>query len=202
MSVLEAWAGGGVHEVVLPSGLRVKGRIPESQDIVVGQLAPSTLITAAMALMGKPLDELSDGERSTWVRWQRVLAANFIREVWDPATEQWQPATVTADMLETAPPEDTDALEDIVLRRQTPAQVTAHSRFAAGEITREEWLAVVNREAAGTVNAWSSFRPQPVRDDRGEDGPDVERAPVKPSRAERRARRPRGGPGAGAAAAL
>lgn len=192
MSVVEQWAHGGLVECDLPSGLRVRGKLASVQDLILARIVPQELLAKAMALQGKAVEEFDEGERVTWIEWQRVQAAAFVREAWNADTEAWEPAVVTPTMLANGvPPEDVDALEDIVLRRRTPAQVTAGTRFLAGEIDEAELRRVMQEEAGGTVNAWSAFR----RDAGGAavrpDGPDVERPSVEPPRDQRPRPRPR-----------
>jgi hypothetical protein len=180
MSVVEQWAKGGLEEVVLPSGFKIRGKLPLTQDLILAKVVDQSLVAAALALDDKEPATFTDDERSLWVEWQRVLAANFIREAWDPKTRRWEEAKVTPAMLANGvPPDDVDALEDLVLRRRTPSMVTAHARFMANQIDADELKRVMSKEASGTIAAWSSFRPRAERGDRGKNGGDV-REPAEP----------------------
>lgn len=202
MSVIDAWAKGGLEVVDLPSGLRVRGKLPTVQDLVLNGVAPSELLARALPLFSRGVETFDEAEQRTWIAYQRVLAAAFVREAWNPETEKWEPALVTPEMLANGvPPDDVDALEDIILRRRTAGQVTALTRFSRGEIDADELRQVVATEAAGTVNAWSAFRPEPAGAPPGTDGADVADAPERPARAERRRRGARPRPDARAAAA-
>lgn len=192
MGVIDAWAEGGLAEVILPSGLKIKGKIPLIQDMIVNHLADATLIQAVMPLGDKPIEQYDEGERALWITWQRVQAAAYVRYAWNPATQEWEPAVVTPEMLMNGvPPADVDALEDIVLRRRTPAMVSALSRLNAGEITPEELKRIVTEEASGTVSAWSSFRQGQRGDAPGPDGGGVAGEAVEPDRPNRSVRRAR-----------
>jgi hypothetical protein len=210
MGVIDEWAKGGLEEVILPSGLKIKGKLPLIQDMVLTKAADQQLIAAVIAISDKDVVDYDDAERETWVAWQRVQAAAFIREAYNPKTKRWEPAVVTPAMLANGvPPLDVDALEDIVLRRQTSAMVTARSRFTAGEISGDELARILVEEASGTIAAWSSFRPIAGGVDPGPDSGDVRDTPESPPapRAVRRARarsgasRPPRGGASGVAAA-
>ncbi|MBA2439582.1 MAG: hypothetical protein H0V50_02780 [Thermoleophilaceae bacterium] len=192
MGVIELWAKGGLVEVILPSGLRIKGKLPLTQEMVVRQLVDTQLISAVVALEERGVETYDDDERVTWLAWQRAKAAAYIREAYNPATEKWESAVVTPAMLGNGvPPDDVDALENIILRRETPAQVTARSRFVSGDITVDELKRILAEEASGTIAAWSSFRPLGQRSDPGEDGPDLRNQAKRPARAPRAVRRAR-----------
>jgi hypothetical protein len=204
VSVIDAWAKGGLVEVILPSGLKIKGKLPLLQDMAVNGLADGTLISSVVALGDREASTYDEEERNTWVKWQRVQAAAYIREAFNPDTGEWEPAMVTPEMLAGSPPEDIDALEDIVLRRRTPGQVTAMSRFMADEISEPELKTILREEATGSVTAWSTFRQKPGSPAAGEGSQDVgdqAKPTPRPSRAVRRAgarsgTRRKAGPGA------
>jgi hypothetical protein len=198
----DAWTEGGLIEVTLPSGLRVRGRLPMVQELILDGRVPSFLVSAAMALQGKPAEDFDDSERATFIEWQRLNAAAFIREVWDPETQAWEPEVATPEKLLKAPPEDVDALEDLAMRIRTAEQVTAHARFVAGEISGDELQRVMREGAARTVRAWSTFRSPAGGHDRGPDGTDVADPPQPDPRGDRQRRRPRARSGAGLSASV
>lgn len=197
MSILDDWAAGGLIDVTLPSGLRIRGRMPAVQDLVVGRLAPATLLTAALPLLGREVAGFDEEERATWIEWQRIQAAAFIREAWDPTAERFEPAVVTPLMLTTAPPEDVDALEDLILRRRTAGQVTAAACYVAGKIDIDELKRITATEAASTVTAWTSFRPDAAGPADRADRPDVADPAKRAASDQRPRRRTRPRPGAG-----
>lgn len=202
MTARERWVAAGYEEVVLPSGFKVRGVRPTSRDLLLANLLPGELSARVMAAEGKKGTDtpLTPEERAATIQAQRIEAAAFVRQVWDEESGAWEPGTFTADDLNAAgmDPRDVDALEDIVLFRRTPDQITASTLAAQGEITDEEAATVAREEAGDTVDGQAAFRDDGGRDDAGEDSRAVRPAPVRPRRPPARSARP--GPGAGAAA--
>ena len=199
MSVVDELKQAGYREVVLPSGFRVRGVMPADRDLVRLRLVPGDLQAAvlagdAKAESGSPL---SDEERAARVEIQRIAAAAFIRAVWDAESEAWVPCRLTADDLNSGgmDPADVDALEDIVLYRRTPAEVTLQALRSKGEETAEA-LAAAEREAGDTVDAWSEFRDDGRGDGAGTGSESVEGPSVEHDRDAPRPRRAGGRPSA------
>jgi hypothetical protein len=140
------WLTSGLFEVELPSGWRVRGRLPTAHDLATRGLLPDRLLEAALRgadpkwLLGEDLTAEQRQERyRRRVEYLRFLVARSIREVCQDG--EWRPVEFEAlvDALGNAerPPTiddlDVDALEDVVLRIRTPQQVTDVARAIRGE---------------------------------------------------------------------
>lgn len=56
VTTLDAWTEIGVHSVTLPTGARVKIRIPDIADLIESGELPQQLLDAALALLAKEQD--------------------------------------------------------------------------------------------------------------------------------------------------
>lgn len=202
MKARDRWAVAGYEEVTLPSGFRVRGVRPTSRDLLLHDLLPGDLTALVMSAeaKGRANAPLDPEERSATIAAQRIEAAAFVRQVWDEETGAWEDVTLKASDLNDGgfDPRDVDALEDIVLFRRTPAQITASTQAALEQITTADAAVVEREEAGGTVDGQAAFRDDGGRDDAGANGRTVRPAPVRPRRAT--ARGTGAGSGAGAAA--
>ena len=181
MGARERWSAAGYEEVTLPSGFKVRGVRPTTRDLMLHDLLPSDLAALVMGAEGakKAGRELTPAERGATVAAQRIEAAAFVRQVWDDEAQAWEAATIlAADLNGTGfDPRDVDALEDIVLYRRTPAQITAETLAARGEISPAAAAAASAEEVGDTVDGQAGFRDDGRGDAAGADGGAVRRAP-------------------------
>lgn len=201
MTARERLLSAGYEEVTLPSGFRVRGVRPTSRDLLLANLLPAELSARVLSAESKGSGaQLTAEERAATIEAQRIEAAAFVRQVWDDEAGAWEDTRLTAADLNGAgmDPADVDALEDIVLYRRTPAQITASTLAAQGEISEADAAAVNREEAGDTVDGQAAFRDDGGRDDAGANGRAVRPAPVRARRPPARGARP--GSGAGAAA--
>lgn len=190
------------EEVLLPTGLRIRGVRPTAQELVRRGLWPHDLRTQ-LFLGGSVTTPDDDAEtQKRYVESQHITIAAYIRYEQDPDTSQWERVEYTPAEVHDFDPMDVDALEDLVLRRRTPAQVSAQTRALRGEIDADELSAILEKEAAATVPGWAEFRRDDDSVTAGSDSGDVEADPVGvPAGGGRRAgaRTRRGARGAAAA---
>lgn len=168
---LEAWGQRGLHEVLLPSGTTVRIRIPEADQLIRKGLLPGDLMDVASRFVttGVDLEAAPADDRMRFDLMVRHMVASMIRGVQaDDGTWMDLPAGLQVSLIDELelPPDDIRALELIARRSTTPAVVSAASRAAlAGRAALDRaapGLAdLVEREAAATVDGWSSFRGEP-----------------------------------------
>lgn len=201
MTVRERWLGAGYEEVTLPSGFKVRGVRPTTRDLLLANVLPTDLSSLVMSAEAKKNAgrQLTSEELGATVAAQRIEAAAFVRDAWDDEASAWEPVTLTAADLNGSgmDPRDVDALEDIVLYRRTPAQITASTLAARAEISPADAAAIDREEAGDTVDGQAGFRHDGGGDDAGQDSGTLRDPAVRPPRAPARSRRP--GPGAGTA---
>lgn len=181
-SVRDRLVSAGYREVLLPSGVRIRGVMPEARELVRrglirADLAAAVLVAERKSDAGEPL---SREDQVATIEAQRVEAASFVRQGWNDQTGAWEPLLLTAEDLNDGgmDPRDVDALEDIVLYRRTPEQITASTLEAQGAITEAE-RELAEREGAGdTVDGWAGFRDERGGADAGPDVADVPDAAV------------------------
>lgn len=164
---LKAWAGRGLHEVTLPSGVEVRIRIPEADVLIRRNLLPDTLLGVASRFVttGVDLDKATDQERIEFDLMVRHLVASSVRAV--RSGDTWEDVTLTVQQLDELelPPDDLRALEMIARRMSTPALITAASRLGVTgdqDLADAVLAATTSEEAAATVTGWSSFRGEPA----------------------------------------
>ncbi len=201
---LDRWARIGLQEVELPSGIKVRGVLPNAVDLATRGLLPGYLrnVVFSLASAGEvKFSELSDDEADRFRSLLRHMGARFVREVQGEDGE-WEPVELTGDELDsgTFPREDIAALEVIAGRQRTPEQVTAVSQFSRGLLEDEAVLAITEKEAGDTVNGWAEFRDDGSRPGTEQDSGTVQPTSLDHAGDKRPRRRASRGRGDGAAA--
>lgn len=163
-AAFDAWATAGLVEVTLPSGFRIRGVVPARDEILRRGVAPRAARHAVLQLEqpGDPAGDADPDATSLFLATLRDMAAAFVRDVWDAASQEWigVPRMTGEDLDRHAfDPRDIEALERIVTFAATPEQVTAESG-GARPIAEE----------AGPAQAWAEFRDDAGGDRGGADG--------------------------------
>lgn len=191
MSAKDRLLNVGYREVLLPSGIRVRGVMPQLMDLVRRRMIPTDLmaklISAEQAV--RENRELTPEEFDARVSDQYIEAAAFIRQI-QAEDGTWENVTITPVEIRDGgmDPRDREALLAIATNTSTPEIVTAESEVALGIRPAAEAEAIKEREAGGTVEAWSEFRDDGRGEAPGGDGEGVG-TPAKPAdRSERRRR--------------
>lgn len=182
MGALQRWTNALRFEVLLPSGTRVRGALPNVNDLVIRNALPQDL-RAAVASFADPkiVDKALEGDPAyerDFLRWCYLLAARAVTAVFDEDAGEWESASLTPEQFEGIPFEDRYALVAIVMRTRSPEAITAATRVARGEVGEQEAEAIEEGEAAATVDGWSSFRHELGSPVGGDDGGAVRDAPV------------------------
>lgn len=161
---LSRWAAKGDREVTLPTGTRVKVRVPPVEQLIRDKGMPTELrgMVLQFATTGFDTEKLDAEGLEHLLTLQALLASRTIRALWNDETEQWDEVRLTPDQLDELglPSEDLTAIEHIALRRATPNQITVHAKRDLGLVAPEEAEVVQQEEAGGTVDAFGPFRDQ------------------------------------------
>lgn len=146
-------------------------RIPEADQLIRKGLLPGDLMDIASRFVttGVDLEAAPSEDRLRFDLMVRHMVGNMIRGVQDDdGTWMDLPVGLQVELIDQLelPPDDIRALELIAQRATTPAIVTAASRAAlAGHAALDraapDLADIVEREAAATVEGWSSFRGEP-----------------------------------------
>lgn len=186
----------------LPSGTWALLRAVNVEDIVLHDLMPKQLRKAVLAGAGNQEQTARNVERmvdddaaealTTLTELRDRLAIGRLRAVRESRNAEWEPvpAGMTVDQL---PPDDVDALRKIQDGTMTPAMVTAIVQRKLGEISEDEAIAIVDADAARTVEAWDSFRHQRRGAPDGARGGGLAPTPIRADRRQRSGRRARSG---------
>jgi hypothetical protein len=209
-SVLDEWeaesqarglSGALLAEVELPSGRRIRGRLPDAAQLLSRGLLPPELRPIALQIetnLGAAA-AIGDTNRAEELRrYQKIAIVDFIEEIWSEARQNWEPAEgLTVERLDRLDRRDIELLGDVVLRVRTPAQVTALSRWNRGQIDQAQYDRIIEKEAPATVLGWLDFRLRRGRDAGSPDGQGMGQPPKRPSDDSRSTRglRRRRGPG-------
>lgn len=162
------------QETTLPSGLKIRGVQPTAQEMIRRGIWPKDLRVQLFLGGATASEEDEDALKRLYVESQHVTIAAYVRQEWDVDNDRWEPVEYTPAEVHDFAPEDLDALEDIVLRRKTPAQVTAETLERAGTLEPELAAKIVEGEAAATVTGWAEFRGDERSVTPSEDSGDVE----------------------------
>lgn len=195
---VDLWLNAGLRYVELPTGTRALIRLPQADMIVRKGAMPSELRAMALkfATTGVALDALTPDDVDRFMAMKNVLIAYALRYLYvgdapdgiepphdDPSGDPaWTPVTLSAADIEEAEVDGDDlgALGAIVLRQQTPNQITAFSRRDRGLMKPAEAARVADGEGGETVAAYAEFRGDRrgarAGDDGGNVGDEAERA--------------------------
>lgn len=134
---------GGLTEVTLPSGARVRGHLPTLGTLLRRDLLPRNLLATALKAAdptwltaARAVDP--EGAAADARAYLAILVAAFPRQRWvGPGEDDWTawritPEALTDDSLDEL---DVDVLENVVLRLVTPEEATAASRELDEELT-------------------------------------------------------------------
>lgn len=172
MTAADRWRSAGSVDVTLPSGFRVRGAIPPADEIIRRGVAPRAARAAALAVEAGGSDaggaDADQDATAKFLDTLRMLAARFVRAVWDDEDETWEPIILTAEDFDRDEFDrrDVEALIQIVSYQRSPDQITAASLGRP-------------LEEAGPAEAWAGFR-----DDAGGDGDSQDGGAVRPSAVE------------------
>lgn len=160
------WLHSAVVEALLPSGQGVRLERPSLRHLIRYGVLPPHLLEAAVSAadpewLTEP--EQADERQARVGEYLSTLVAWALRETCDPDGE-WQPVRVRPEDVPGIDRMDRDALEDLVLRVRTPAEVTATSRDRLGLSAEDE----PDEEVA--IPGWADFRGQPGGAAAGDDG--------------------------------
>ena len=165
------FAHAGLTDVLLPSGYRVRGVIPDLYRLAQLGLLDGRVLAAATRLADEAwLDTSTPAEQERDIRaYVDAMIAAAAREALDPgadpATGEWKPTGLTAANLDGLDPRDRALLEDLVLHVRTAAEVSALSEQVI-------WGIEPTKEA-GELDRLAGFRGEPRGAAPGDDGPDV-----------------------------
>jgi hypothetical protein len=167
------WLQSGIVEVLLPSGAQVRLVRPSLRHLIRYGILPSRLHEPALRAADK--DWLTEAghqdERQVLIgEFMSFLVATSIRAVRDG--DEWVPVRMDPDAVPDVDQADLDALEDIVLRDRTPAEVTARSRRLLGLPPDDE------PDEEVSVSALEDFRGEPGGAEGGADSEPVGAAPL------------------------
>lgn len=172
--LLREWAAAGEHEVTLPTGRRVKVRLPTAQELLRSDSLPKDLRAAVLRFYTIGLDtrNVDDARVETIRNMQTLLAARSVRALWNEADQSWVPLQLEPALLRDLglPEEDMTALEQMALRRKSPQQVNAESAALAVNGKLDGLMKTIDKEADATVNGWRPFRHERGSDPAGPDG--------------------------------
>lgn len=154
-------------EVLLPTGARVRGHLPTLGTLLRRDLLPRDLLDVALKAadpawltVARAFDP--DEERAKARAYLNVIVAAFPRQRCEPDGE-WAPWTLTPDNLtdDSVDELEIDALENLVLRLITPAELTAASRALLGMSAEDEPEVPGIAELAGFRGESGSGAPDP-----------------------------------------
>lgn len=180
MASADAWEDAGLVEVLLPSGRRVRGVLPDLADLARRQLIPTDLVAWVMLAADpewladpEPEPELDDKVQG----YLDQLVVLFVRQVL--VAGEWVDHTVDPGRLDRLPRGERHTLELVVSYQLTPMQATARSiATLAGQALEME-------DDAG-VSRLLPFREGPDRIPAGDDGAPLGGPPVDAARPARR----------------
>jgi hypothetical protein len=161
MSVREQWEAAGRITVLLPSGFRVRGVMPSPTEIVRRRIVPWALRQATAAMGGSKMSDLSEDQHAQLVEARRFQLAAFLREIAAPGTEGddgFEAVEFTVDELGALPPNDLEALDDLIMGIKTAEQINAQSALRLGMLDRESAERIQQEEEGDTPDGWAGFR--------------------------------------------
>lgn len=188
---IDRWMNAGLRQVTLPTGTRMKLRIPAAEQLIRHNVMPQDLreLAVKFASTGLVIEELTPDDLEQFLKMKQVLVAWSIREIYAgdaPITEKvadddpaWQPIEISADEIDAAEidADDLGALTSIVLRQRTPNEVTAVVWADIGKLERgslDEQLRSLEAEDEGeTVGRFRDVRADERGADARADGGDV-----------------------------
>ena len=149
----------GQTEFLLPSGFRVRGVMPSPTEVIRRKLIPWQLRRAINSIgTGRKMSELSEDEHANLVEGRRYQAAALIKELQAPGSDEWEPVSFSIEELATLPPDDLEALDDLIMGIRTAEMITADSEVRLGLRDKESAERVAAEEAGDTVDGWADFR--------------------------------------------
>lgn len=193
---------------MLPSGVIFALKVPDVEELLRRNLIPDDLRQIALKFGASSVrPETMDGDAlEKLLRFMRGLVANSLRYVWEGTVEPfadwqtfrpelvkpacWAPVALTLSDLEEGSIDGDDyaALQGIVSREWSPAQITAMSMRDRGMLSPGEADQVIDDERKQTVPEWKSFRGERRGAAAGGASGEVERHADKPARSGKRAR--------------
>lgn len=175
-AVLRAWAD-DAHDVTLPTGRRVKVRLPGPDVLVRHGQMPKELRGLVLRLFTGVIDarQMSDAQLDNVLTMRLFMAADSVRAIYDEPNDAWLEVALDAETLRKLglPGEDLTALELMAIRARTPQQITADSRARLGLANVGDALRRIDEEAGATVDGWRPFRDGPGGGPPGADGGEV-----------------------------
>lgn len=123
---IDAILNAGVATTTLPSGLQVRGTLPDEVDIIRRGLVPPDLRVALLAEAKREagiVDDEAVEAAGTGLFWLEVKAAAFIEDVRLADDEPWQARTVSIEQFRRMSPADRAHLRDLVQRRSEVAEL-------------------------------------------------------------------------------
>lgn len=171
---VQAWLGGGLKTVMLPSGAIVAFRVPDPEELIAKQLIPDDLRKEALkfAASAVNVETMDTQSLANLLSVMRSLVANALRYMWSGPIEpvdawasytpsdDWQPMSITSRMLEESAvdPDDYAALQGIVSREFTARQITTMALVEHGIMSQADGDVVLAEERQKTPEGWASFR--------------------------------------------
>ena len=154
--VLAAWAAAGTDTVTLPTGTEVQLMLPGPGALARRGMTPGVLRGIVSRLSGDVARAgMTDQDWATWEAEIRELIADAVVAIRPPGRDDFTEHRITPEAK--IPPVDEDSLVAMVLRFESPAQVTVRSRAVlAGQPARGA-AAAWARTAHATLPAWEAF---------------------------------------------
>lgn len=204
MNVKEQWAAAGRTTLLLPSGFRVRGVLPSPTEVIRRKLVPWQLRQAVQSMGGKKMSQLTEDQHAELVEARRWQASAFVQQIALPGSEGedgWEDVHLSVEDLGNLPPDDIEALDDLIMGVKTADMITAESEVRLGLRDKESAERVAQEEAGDTVDGWAEFRGGERRTGDSAAGGAVEPEAVEPAAHPKSARGAGRGRRSGAAAA-
>jgi len=157
-----------VTSVLLPSGYRVRGVIPDAYRLAELGLLDTRVLAAAARLADEDwLDSSTPDEQERDIRaYVDAMIAAAAQEALDPGDDPvmgtWKATGLTASNLDGLDPRDRPLLEDLVIHKRTAAAITALSEALIAGLEPDE--------EADELDRLAEFRGQPRRPSHRDDG--------------------------------
>lgn len=158
--LLRSWADAS-HDVTLPTGRRVKIRLPGPDVLVRHNAMPKELRGLVLRLFTGVVDarQMADSQLENVLTMRLLLAADSVRAIYDAAADAWVDVNLDGETLRKMglPGEDLTALELMAIRARTPQQITADSQARLGLAALNGAMNRIDEEVGATVEGWRPF---------------------------------------------